>query len=95
MRRRKGASSPGTPPNAHVGLIKDLVLFAAEKDGESGVVGPAIISGGGVVPRLMEEGGQIAGKDKSGTPCVFNYPPRAYKAPALAIATKNLADIWG
>jgi len=62
MRRRKGASKPGTPPSVHRGDLKRLMEFAYDPRARSTVVGPVLIGGGGSmpVPRVLELGGRAA-----------------------------------
>jgi hypothetical protein len=62
MRRRKrGASRPGTPPNARVGYLRDYILFAYDPETDSVVVGPIVYgrSSGGKVPATHEFGGML------------------------------------
>jgi hypothetical protein len=94
MRRKLGPSLPGNPPNAHLGLMRDLLFFAFDRSSFSVVVGPAVIAGGGVAPGLHEEGGVVQNKRPFG-PRVFVYPPRAYMKPALTAANDIFTDIWG
>jgi hypothetical protein len=66
MKRRKDASPPGTPPNAHVGLFKSLMFFAYDATAKSVVIGPALFTGGRLsgsavpAPAVEEFGGQQA-----------------------------------
>jgi hypothetical protein len=40
MRRRKSASAPGSPPSAHSGEFKKLILYGLDYGGNSVVIGP-------------------------------------------------------
>jgi hypothetical protein len=44
QRRRKKVSDPGSPPSAHVGLIKEMTYFAWEPESKSVIVGPAFLN---------------------------------------------------
>lgn len=68
IRKRKGASQPGTPPHSHVGLLRDGILFAYDNENGSVVVGPrklnqvSVVNGqfrSGTVPEILEYGGSI------------------------------------
>jgi hypothetical protein len=56
MRKKKGPSKPGTPPNVHKGLLKDLLFFAFDPQTNTVVVGPAAL-GGSKAPSTLEYGG--------------------------------------
>ena len=58
MRRRKTSASPGRPPSAHVGLLRDFLFYAYDPSSRSVVIGPAAMKRRrDDVPALMEWGG--------------------------------------
>lgn len=74
MRRRKKISAAGTPPSAHVGLVKEKLFFSYDQRTRSVVVGPALLNkpDRALLARL-EFGGttsvrtiQVAARNKSG-----------------------------
>lgn len=61
IRKRKKSSPPGQPPSSHAGQLR-LIFFAYDHNAESVVVGPiafAARGGGGIVPKLLEFGGEV------------------------------------
>ena len=58
MKKKKGPSKPGTPPNVHEGQIKDFLYFAFDAETDTVVVGPAKL-GNGSAPDVLEHGGKI------------------------------------
>lgn len=60
MRRTKKSSSPGEPPKAHVGLIKEgqhAVEFWWDFNSRSVVIGPTLINRSSVALKTLEHGG--------------------------------------
>lgn len=104
MRRRKGVSPPGTPPNAHVGTLKRLISFAVDTTEQSVVAGPEIFSGKGTtrtnktIPDLMDSGGAalidtVSGKDRQVKKQPAVFVPRPFVDPALEKSADKLADL--
>lgn len=61
IRKRKKSSPPGQPPSSHAGQLR-LIFFAYDHRSESVVVGPIAFGargGAGIVPRLLEFGGEV------------------------------------
>lgn len=77
MWRRKAVSSPGQPPSAHTGLLRDRLFFAYDPANRTVVVGPERIGSAGP-PGLLEFGGSSTLKGKP-----VRYRPRPFMAPAL------------
>lgn len=94
MKSKKGASKPGHPPNAHIKLLKRLILYFFDSVKKSVVVGPVLSdeaeSSGMGVPRVLEAGGVVRRVDKFGQMEVFRYEERPYIEPA---AQKNLSKV--
>lgn len=60
MKVAKGASSPGTPPNAHLRHLKDGIWFVYDANTDTVVCGPAKAPLKGYdVPAALELGGRI------------------------------------
>lgn len=69
IRKRKAASSPGSPPSSHTGILKKFIYFGYDPASDSVVVGPAktnqVFFGEdrkpetGTVPSVLEYGGSI------------------------------------
>jgi hypothetical protein len=63
IRKKKGPSAPGTPPNSHVGLLKKFIFFSYEPEHRNVVIGPTLLSskksgGSNTVPGVLEYGGK-------------------------------------
>jgi hypothetical protein len=58
MRRRKSASSPGSPPSVHKGTLKNLLFFSWDPATKSVVIGPEKFARG-EAPNLNEFGGTV------------------------------------
>lgn len=85
MRRRKRASTPGTPPSAHGGAqLKTLLFFSFDPSTKSVVVGPVPFARG-EAPNLNEFGGQVQRKRSV---VVRSGPPRK-ASPRQAAAFKR------
>ena len=108
MRRRKGSSAIGSPPNAHSkSKIKTLknILFAYDKENMSVVIGPTkLTSRYGSVPAAHEFGGpltiRVSGRysKKHGSSKVKTrtaiYPPRPFMGPALKSVAPQFPSLW-
>jgi hypothetical protein len=58
IRKRKRVSKPGEPPSSHVGTLRNLIYFSFDPPSRSVVVGPTPLGAVGVVPPVLEYGGQ-------------------------------------
>ncbi len=61
---KKGASAkPGSPPKSHTGLLRDHIYFIFDKDQNSVVIGPALLTRkqrySVPTPELLEVGGAV------------------------------------
>lgn len=77
MKKAIGASAPGSPPNVHVGTLKNLLFFAYDAASKSVVVGPVAL-GNSDVPRVLEFSGR--GIDKR----PYMKPAQEQSVPMLA-----------
>jgi len=106
MRRVPGASAPGTPPHAHVGLIKEHTYYAYDPVGRSVVIGPARLKskspyGEITVPEVEEYGGDVQGVSIEGhhgarrkVRVQRRYPERPFMRPAFEAAKERLSTFW-
>lgn len=89
MKKRKGPSRPGTPPNVHAGQIKKFLYYAYDSIARSVVVGPVRIPGAtGTAPRVLEEGGKTV---RLNPVRVVKVRARPYMGPAL----ENVRNMGG
>ena len=58
IRKRKRVSDPGQPPSSHVGTLRNLIYFSFDPPTRSVVVGPTPLGSTGIVPPVLEYGGQ-------------------------------------
>lgn len=82
-------SSPGSPPFAHAGgkkLLRKLLFFAYDATRKQVVIGPLRLgrTADQHVPRVLEEGGTIARRLKSGKTNRGRYRARPFMRPAFA-----------
>lgn len=92
-------SSPGEPPRARAGQIRDLLFFGWDQGTESVVIGPETFTGrssGYIVPELHEHGGTVRLRSRrrgaSGQQMpkaqsrMVTFAPRPFMDPALKTA---------
>ena len=95
IRKRKKASSPGSPPSSHIGLLKKFIFFGYEPAKRSVVIGPVRLSqkGRGEAPHLLEYGGSTKvehrGKRKRA-----KVRPRPFMGPAFEKEEPKLPAMW-
>ena len=95
IRRRRKASTPGTPPSSHTGLLKKFIFFGYDADASSVVIGPTRLDrrGQGEAPSLLEYGGQTTlvrrGKRERAA-----YRARPYMGPAFDKEQPKLPAMW-
>ena len=84
IKKSKGKSQEGTPPNTRKGRLKNAIMYAVEKDKQTVVVGPdAEIAG--TSGKAHEFGGRYRKE---------NYPKRPFMAPALEKLKKRIPTMW-
>jgi hypothetical protein len=93
IRKRKGTSSPGSPPYSHVGLLRKFILFAYDPQRRSVVIGPALTKEGSQAPRLLEHGGDAVIVDR-GKARHVRYRPRPFMQPAFEAEKPKLSALW-
>lgn len=109
IRKRKGTSEPGRPPFSHLGLLRNFIFFAYDRERSSVVIGPALINRPSGAPENLEYGGTFDGKGR-----VVYLPvspgarktapvklegkirirPRPYMKPALDAELPGLPAMW-
>lgn len=92
IRRKKGASAPGSPPHSHEGSLRRLIYFGYDPSKRSVVVGP-VPFGKGEAPALLEHGGTTTLK-RRGKTVTAHYPARSFMGPALEAEKPKLSAMW-
>jgi hypothetical protein len=93
MRQRKASSPRGSPPSSHAGQLKDLLFFGFDAASKTTIVGPVPFKAG-IVPNLLEFGGDEPGVDRFGNKRTMHYAGNPFMAPALVKAAPELPGIW-
>lgn len=90
--KKQRHAPPGKPPRDQTGTLKRGILFFAELDTESVVIGPVRLNKKGDAPHILEYGGRTT------IPYVRDNPvqllPRPFMRPAFTIAQERLPEIW-
>lgn len=102
MRRRKGSAPPGTPPHAHEGSLRRLILFGYDRASDSVVVGPVRLNKPGAAPSVLEFGGRTTIKQRRTrandrrvvTKRRIRIEARPYMGPALKKELPNIPKAW-
>lgn len=79
MKKKRGASPPGKPPNVHVGTLKKLLTFAFDSSTQTMVIGPYGL-GKAKVPGVLEFGGGNIEKRPYMRPARDKVPPHMMQA---------------
>lgn len=93
IKTRSGTSRPGTPPHAHVGLLRKFILFAYDAERQSVVIGPMLLRSGVSAPRLLEHGGETMLTTKRERRRA-RYRPRPFMGPAFVAEQSSLPALW-
>jgi hypothetical protein len=101
IRKRKGISSPGSPPSSHVGTLKRLIFFGYDLSARSVVIGPAPFRSTVEAPPLLEYGGTASRKDlpagqadRKGRHVLARYAARPFMKPAFEKEKSKLPAMW-
>lgn len=109
IRKRRGASTPGTPPHSHgMHLLRTWILFSYDRSAKTVVIGPALLARGTGAPKVTEYGGTNTilsrgkgGWDKGGNWAAgklqrvrARYPARPFMRPAFAAELAKLPAAW-
>lgn len=102
MRRRRGPAPPGSPPHAHEGSLRRLILFGFDPSSDSVVVGPVRLNKPGDAPNVLEFGGRATVERrrtrKGGRRVVerrrVRIAARPYMGPALRKELPNIPKPW-
>ena len=84
IRRRKGPSSPGSPPHTKTRRLPRSILYDVNKQQEYAIIGPAhhLI---GLAGAAHEFGGRFRGAQ---------FPVRSFMRPALNLTLPRLPSMW-
>jgi hypothetical protein len=94
IRPRKDSSAPGSPPSSHVGLLRQHLYFAWDRDRRSVVIGPVRLNKGqGDAPMLLEYGG-TATRSRWGRSYLAHYRARPFMRPAFDAELPRLPPQW-
>jgi hypothetical protein len=95
IRKRKKASSPGSPPSSHIGLLKKFIFFGYDPAQRSVVIGPERLSqkGRGEAPHLLEYGG-TGTVERKGKRRRAKVRARPFMGPAFEKEEPKLAAMW-
>ncbi len=94
IRPRANPSPPGSPPSSHVGLLRQHLYFAWDRDRRSVVIGPVRLNKGqGDTPPLLEYGG-TAMRRRWGRSYLAHYRPRPFMRPAFDAEVPRLPPHW-
>ncbi len=94
IRKRKGASPPGSPPSSHMGLLKRLIFFGYDTTRKSVVIGPAPLRASVEAPPLLEYGGRARRKTRKGKSVMATYRSRPFMGPAFEKEKPKLPALW-
>lgn len=96
MKRRKGPSDPGEPPNVHEGSLRKLLYFVYDPPG-SMLIGP-VGRRGSNVPAALEFGGKSTSRVRvrrgQYAKKVVQIDKRPYMRPALDKSKGKLSEIY-
>ncbi|WP_437205862.1 hypothetical protein [Planctomicrobium sp. SH664] len=95
MRRRKRISTPGSPPSARLGYLRDFLYYQWDPQSRSMVIGPAKLAGsrGYVVPELLEFGGTVS-FSRNGKRITQRFAARPYMGPASRVVKAKFPSLW-
>jgi len=98
IRRRKGASAPGSPPSSHTGLLKRFIFFGFDRGRRTVVVGPMRLNQKvGTAPAALEHGGStvvIEGLRRRRRRRRVRIRARPFMGPALAKEAPKSPKLW-
>lgn len=84
MKRNKGKSSPGNPPNTHTKRLPNAIIYFADKQRMYAIVGPSYDIAG-----TSGKAHEFGGKYKKNT-----YDKRPFMYPAAEKAAPRMPDTW-
>lgn len=99
IRKRKKASSPGSPPNSHVGLLKKFLFFSWDASTRTVVIGPARLDSTVDPASLsaLEYGEASSIEELQGKQLVrrtITIKARPFMGPAFRAELPGLAERW-
>jgi len=95
IRKRRGASAPGSPPSSHTGLLKRFIFFGYDADQRSVVIGPAQLHTATEAPAVLEYGGTtLLEQGKKRPRRRVRIAARPYMGPAFEQEKPQLPALW-
>lgn len=98
IRKRKQASTPGSPPSGHTGLLRRFIYFSYDTAKRSVVIGPVRLnSKPGTAPETLEYGGTAritSGRKGKRTTVTAKIADRPFMHPALNKELPKLPAMW-
>jgi len=98
IRRRKGASKPGSPPSSHTGLLKRFIFFGYDRRRQTVVVGPMRLNQKvGNATEVLEHGGTsvvIQGLRRRRRKRRVRIRARPFMGPALRKEAPKFPKLW-
>jgi phage gpG-like protein len=95
IRKRKKASTPGSPPSSHTGLLKRFIFFGFDTQKRSVVIGPTRLTENnrGQAPSILEYGGRttVEGNKKKTR---VRISARPFMGPAFEKEKPLLPALW-
>lgn len=82
LKKKKGPSKRGQPPHSHEGSLKRFTFFHVDPRKRDVVVGPTGFGGTPAVPGVLEKGGMVIAKTRSGRVSRSRIAPRPFVNPA-------------
>jgi len=98
IRRRKGASAPGSPPSSHTGLLKRFLFFGYDRGRQTVVIGPMRLNQKiGTAPEALEHGGTsivVEGLRRRRRKRRVQIRARPFMGPALQKELPKFPSLW-
>ena len=98
IRKRKGASPPGSPPRSHSGLLKRFIFFGYDRSRQTVVVGPMRLNQKvGDAPAALEHGGTsvvVEGTRGRRRKRRVRIRARPFMGPALQKELPKFPSLW-
>jgi len=98
IRRRKGASPPGSPPSSHTGLLKRFIFFGYERSRQTVVIGPMRLNQkAGDAPAALEHGGTsvvVEGLRRRRRKRRVRIRARPFMGPAMRKELPKFPSLW-
>lgn len=94
MKSSKKISDPGKPPNVHIKVLRDRILFAWIPGQRAVVIGPKVLDRTPKVAAALEKGGTVEVVRRSGQVTINKVRARPFMKPAFDKELKNIDKLW-